>query len=360
MITISLCMIVKNEEKNLGRCLESIRGLVDEIIITDTGSTDRTKEIARSYTGRVYDFPWIDDFSAARNFAFSKAAMDYCMWLDADDVIEPEDHERFLALKRSLSPKTDVVMMRYHTAFDEAGNPAFTYYRERLIRRLAGLRWQGAVHEAITPSGIVLYNETAVTHRKTGPGDPNRNLRIFERLIAEGKSLAPREQFYYARELTYHGRDQEAAEIFHHFLDSRMGWIENNIEACRGLSQCYARMGDPEKAFEALLKSLRFGPPRAEICCDLGQFFFDRSDFATAAFWYEQALLCKRNDASGGFILPDCYGYIPSLQLCVCYHRLGNVEKAVEANERAGAIKPDSEAYLYNKSFFNKYSSDSD
>ena len=73
MITISLCMIVKNEEKVLARCLDSIADLMDEIIIVDTGSSDNTKEIAKKYTDKIYDFTWIDDFSAARNFAFSKA-----------------------------------------------------------------------------------------------------------------------------------------------------------------------------------------------------------------------------------------------------------------------------------------------
>ena len=85
MATVSLCMIVRNEEDVLGRCLESVKDIVDEIIIVDTGSTDRTKEIAGRFTNTVYDFPWIDDFSAARNFSFSKATMDYQMWLDADE-----------------------------------------------------------------------------------------------------------------------------------------------------------------------------------------------------------------------------------------------------------------------------------
>ena len=71
MIEISLCMIVKNEEKILTRCLDSVADLVDEIVIVDTGSTDATKKIAANYTDKIYDFTWVDDFSAARNFAFS-------------------------------------------------------------------------------------------------------------------------------------------------------------------------------------------------------------------------------------------------------------------------------------------------
>ena len=86
MTTISLCMIVRDEEAALGRCLESVKDAVEEIIVVDTGSVDRTKEIAARFTDKVYDFVWVDDFAAARNFAFSKATMEYCMWLDAEDV----------------------------------------------------------------------------------------------------------------------------------------------------------------------------------------------------------------------------------------------------------------------------------
>lgn len=106
MVTISLCMILKNEEKVLSRCLESAADLVDEIIIVDTGSTDRTKEIASAYTSKIYSYPWTDNFSDARNFSFSKATMDYCMWLDADDIIESSE-------KRKISPFEAIIETGY-------------------------------------------------------------------------------------------------------------------------------------------------------------------------------------------------------------------------------------------------------
>ena len=90
MITISLCMIVKNEEKILDRCLSGLADLMDEIIVVDTGSTDRTKEIAAKYTDKIYDFKWINDFSAARNYAFSKATRDYIYSADADEVLDTD------------------------------------------------------------------------------------------------------------------------------------------------------------------------------------------------------------------------------------------------------------------------------
>ena len=111
MSTISLCMIVKDEEKVIERCLNTVVDIVDEIIIVDTGSQDSTKEKVKKYKADIYDFPWKDDFAEARNFAFSKARMDYILWLDADDVLEKEDQEKLKLLKENLNNTVDVISM---------------------------------------------------------------------------------------------------------------------------------------------------------------------------------------------------------------------------------------------------------
>ena len=99
---VSLTMIVKNEQENLPTCLASVEGIFDEIVVVDTGSTDRTKEIAREFGAKVFDFEWIDNFAAARNEALSHATGDYAFWLDADDVVEPEEREKLVALLAGL------------------------------------------------------------------------------------------------------------------------------------------------------------------------------------------------------------------------------------------------------------------
>ena len=232
MPTISLCMIVKNEEIHIARCLESIAELVEEIIVIDTGSTDRTAEIASTYTSNVYSYPWKDDFSDARNYSFSKASMDYCMWMDADDILEETEKEKFLQLKQTLTPDTDIVMMKYNTSFDEAGRPSFSYFRERWIKNSSRYRWIGAIHEVIPPSGRVVYSDIAISHKKMNAKDPDRNLNIYRKMLAEGKLLEPRQQYYFGRELYYHKQYQEAVSILEQFLLSEQGWVENKIEAC--------------------------------------------------------------------------------------------------------------------------------
>ncbi len=357
MCTISLCMIVKNEEDVLGRCLKSVCDLVDEIIIVDTGSTDRTKEIAARYTQHIYDFVWMDDFAAARNHSFSLATKDYCMWLDADDLLLAEDRQKFLVLKQKLLPSADVVMMPYHTGFDENQNVTFSYYRERIVKNHLGMKWVGAVHEAIQTVGKVAYAECAITHRKLHPSDPDRNLRIFEKLIAQSVKLGPREQFYYGRELYYHNRYREALDVFKAFLDEGAGWVENEIEACRHCAYCWYRLDKPNRAITALFQSFLYDLPRAEICCDIGYHFFDRQAYHKAIYWYKQALSCERKDKQGGFVSLDAYGYLPCIQLCVCYSRLHDWEKAIKYNEKAAESKPNAEAVALNRAYLSSQSS---
>ena len=95
-------MIVRDEEINLPRCLESVRGIFDEIVVADTGSTDRTADIARSFGAKVFDFVWVASFAAALNEALAHATGDFAFWLDADDVVEPAEREKLVDLLQRL------------------------------------------------------------------------------------------------------------------------------------------------------------------------------------------------------------------------------------------------------------------
>ncbi|MDR1664896.1 MAG: glycosyltransferase family 2 protein, partial [Clostridiales bacterium] len=188
MATISLCMIVKNEEEVLKRCLDSVYRAVDEVIIVDTGSTDKTKTVARQFTSKVYDFEWVNDFSAARNEAFSKATMDYQMWLDADDVLPPQSMEALLALKEKLTPETDIVTMKYITHFDGDGNPILMSTRERLLRREKNYQWIDPIHECIPLIGAVMYTDIEIHHRKPprAVSASTRNIDIYTAIEVSG------------------------------------------------------------------------------------------------------------------------------------------------------------------------------
>ncbi|WP_279380052.1 glycosyltransferase [Sporosalibacterium faouarense] len=352
-------MIVKNEKDTLGRCLESVKDLVDEIIIVDTGSTDNTKEIANDYTDKVFDFEWIDDFSAARNYSFSKATMDYILWLDADDVILEEDRKKFLELKKTLAPDIDAVYMKYNLGCNKEGKPCLSYYRERLSKRAKNYKWIDPIHEYLAISGKKINTDICITHKKIHPNPPGRNMKIFEKMIKENRKFSPRNLYYYARELFFNGKYNESIEYYEKFLETGRGWIEDNISACFDLSQVYKNIGDSKERLRALFRSFEYDTPRAEVCCEIGYYYKELRRYNKAIFWFDLAMKLEKPKDSWGFIRHDSWDYIPLLELCVCYDKIGNTDKAIKCNELAEKIKPDSRAVQYNKKYFESLKSKS-
>lgn len=356
MITISLCMIVKNEEAVLSRCLDSIQDAVDEIIIVDTGSSDRTKEIAKAYTDHVFEFTWTDDFAAARNYSFSRATKDYCLWLDADDQIQESQKKRLLSWKAQADGTADAVMMKYVTAFDEKGNPAYQYYRERLLKNHSGFSWAGRVHEAIAVHGNVEYLDIAIEHHSQKQTYGTRNLDIYEKMKTEGIAFCARDEFYYARELYYHRRYSEALPLLTHVQNRTDAFVENQVEACRIAAWCSYELHQDNEALKFLLNGLSCRVPDSELCCDIGKHFMDRNRWEQAIFWFTSALHTLPQAESGGFIQPNFYYYIPCIQLTVCFERIGDRTKALEYHKRAGQYKPYGKEYLKNEEYFKNSS----
>ena len=181
-VTLSVCMIVKNEEAVLDACLQDAKRFADELIIADTGSCDRTKEIASTYTRKVYDFAWCDDFASARNFSYSKAGCDYIMWLDADDRIDEANCCKINEWKYHAEGK--LVLAGY----DRPENGGIFVY-PRIVKSSAGFKWQGIIHEHLVPpdgtrllEADVLEADFVIRHNKQSEPDYMRNIHIMEKL----------------------------------------------------------------------------------------------------------------------------------------------------------------------------------
>lgn len=353
MTTISLCMIVKNEEDSLARCLQSVDGVADEIVIVDTGSTDRTKQIAAAFTDRIYDFEWIDDFAAARNFAFAQATQDYLLWLDADDVLEPADREKFLKLKETLDPETDSVMMPYHLGFNSKGEVTSSLRRNRLVKRERQFRWEKPVHELLMVSGKIVQSDVAVTHKKEKK-HTDRNLRIYRKRAEANEAFDARDLYYFANEWRDNGYYAEAIEYYERFLATKQGWSEDNIAACLKMADCHARLNQRPERLRSLLRSFVYERPRAEACCRLGAFFLEDNRLEQAVFWFEAATKFGRPDGIMGMVEYEAWTWLPHLQLCVCYDRLGNIPKAEEHNDIAYGYFPTHPSMMRNKAYFDK------
>lgn len=344
MSSLSLCMIVKNEEGTLGRCLESVAGVFDEIVIADTGSTDATRDVATRFGARVVEFPWVDDFAAARNFSFAQGTSEYLMWLDADDVFSAQDRDRLLALKNTLDPGVDAVSMLYHTAFDAAGNVIGSNRRLRIVRRSKGFTWVGAVHEDLVASETFTFLDTdiVVTHRKpdseTGPS--KRNLLILQKLMADGQPR-PIDVLNYARELEMQKEFAAAVPYYEQFLETGEGDVDVRVFALHKLASCYYMSGRPDKEWECVLRSFDIDVPRPEFSCRVAERFLNRNQFSQAAFWYEVALTSQGAPSPWSIDNLAFQTWLPHKQLGLCYYQLGDYRRSLHHNRQAQSYLPD-------------------
>ena len=333
MIQISACLIVKNEEAVLARCLDSICDLVEEIIIIDTGSTDKTKEIAEKYTDKIYDFTWIDDFSAARNFAFSKAEMEYIYSADADEVLDEKNQKLFLLLKKTLLPEIDIVQMYYKNQL--AYNTTYNFDRElrpKLFKRLRTFQWEDSVHESVRLEPIIYDSEIEICHMPLG----NHAMRDFEviRQAYEKKGyLSAKLWGMYARELFIAGEQQDFIEAFPKFEKRFQNEVLSGQamrETLCVLVQASFCKEDWHKMFTYALKNIALGVPSAEVCCVLGEYYKQRKEYAEARIWYYNAVYeaeCECNIHMGGDI--------PLEQMAYCCEQEGNEEEAEQYRELA-------------------------
>lgn len=291
MVSISLCMIVKNEEAVLKRCLDSVADLMDEIIIVDTGSTDRTKEIAGEYTDKIYDFAWINDFSAARNFAFSKATMEYIYSADADEVLDEENRQQFRVLKENLLPEIEIVQMKYGNQLHFG--TVYNYdeeYRPKLFKRLRQFYWIEPIHETVRTDPVVFDSDIVITHMPTSEHG-SRDLQAFRRQIEAGKGLSGRLREMYARELLLVGEREDllAAEEYFTELCSASELSEEAYMECYSvLAHIAGVKGDTAALLKYAMKAA-LTKGCSEVCLELGFFYEKQGDLDEAGIWFYNA-----------------------------------------------------------------------
>jgi glycosyltransferase involved in cell wall biosynthesis len=196
-MTMSLCMIVKDEESMLGQCLAAVRDWVDEIVVVDTGSTDRTMEIAREHGARVLQTTWTGDFSQARNVSFDAATSDWILYLDADEVLADEDGPRLRELAGRTWREAFYLIETNHTGDMEDGT-AVTHNAMRVFRNRPEYRFEGRIHEQIahTLPGFLVerFEVTGVRIEHYGylgavrdaKEKSRRNIDLLEAQIADG------------------------------------------------------------------------------------------------------------------------------------------------------------------------------
>ncbi len=326
MATISLCMIVKNEELVLRRCLDCIKDLMDEIIIVDTGSTDGTKKIAYEYTDKVYNYEWRDDFAAARNYSFSKATMDYIYVADADEIIDEENQKRFRCLKEALLPEIEIVQMKYCNQLEYGSVYNFdSEYRGKLYKRLRTFQWIDPLHETVNLEPIVFDSDIEIIHKPLEKHD-RRDFANFEKLVNRGEVLSKKLLIMYAKELMIAGTEQDfdkAVPLFQRALQEERSTEEYKAADCV-LAKAAELSGDTEAFFTACLKEVADNPP-AEICTMLGEYYRNRENYQEAVLWYYNAIHEQECALNINYAV-----MLPVNGIIECYEKLGNHEMALQ------------------------------
>ncbi|MCR4925054.1 MAG: glycosyltransferase family 2 protein, partial [Clostridiales bacterium] len=288
MATISVCMIVKNEENCLAQCLDSLKTIADEIIIVDTGSTDRTKEIAKEYTDKIFDFEWVDDFSKARNFAFSKASMDYVYTADADEKLDEENIRRFENLKKALIDDVEVVNMTYVNRMEV--NTVYNFEKElrpKLYKRIRTLTWVDPIHETIRLEPIVFTSDIEIQHIAHGDHS-QRDFKTLKKAFERDGLLSKKLVDMYAKELFICGDEEnfkESREAFEWAKDCYCEDEDMLEKIFCVLARIYRIEGRTEEFMTCCLK-VNSSCPTAEICVELGNHFFEKKQYDEALNWY--------------------------------------------------------------------------
>ncbi len=336
MVTISLCMIVKNEESCIGKCLDSLRGIVDEMIVVDTGSTDRTKEIAKEKGAAVYDFKWTDDFSEARNYAFSLAKGDYIYSADADEEIDEDNRQRFLSLKIDIDElNVDIVQMYYCNQLSY--RTVYNFDRElrpKLFKRVRHFVWADPIHEQVVLDPVVCNSDIEIIH-KPRENHSGRDLEYFRIAINDGRPISRRLHGLYARELFIAGTDDDfrkAKAFFEESILDNNRILDEIKEASCVLAHVAVLENDPEALLKYTLKDA-ITEMSSEMCYELGDYYFSKKDYDEAIVWYFNAayecssiLDIKKNME------------LPRLALAKCYRAIGNEDQAKDYEREATEI----------------------
>ncbi|MBW2980179.1 glycosyltransferase [Candidatus Woesearchaeota archaeon] len=309
MVTLAACIIVKNEENNIEKCLNSIRDFVDEIIVVDTGSDDKTKEIAKRLGAKVFDFKWTNDFSAARNFALKQTSCDWVFQLDADETLAEG------AKIRELTKRDDIcgAFIQIHNKFEKE-TKNFFHTNLRLFRNTKEIFYEGKLHENVINSlkslnKKIINTDIKIIHYGYLKKDETKHERNTA-LLKEELEQNPEKThlyFYLGRDYFVYRNYQEAIKHFNKFLEAQKAVNFLTIASYLHLGLSYMKEQNPLKSKEYLLKAVKIKPNYIDALLWLGEVFFDEKNYKEAAKWYKlylssQKQLKEKNDPSFLFL----------------------------------------------------------
>lgn len=364
MPKIVLTMITKNEEATIRQCLQSIAPHVDQVIVVDTGSSDKTVEIVREFTGDVHHFEWIGDFSAARQYALDLVPedADWIIWADADDVVMNAQDLHMLA--ETAPADCDGIVFPYDYAHDrETGECVTELSRERLLRGpKTRWKWRGIVHEVIAPADgtqprfVISDAVRYVHHRPADKDTTGRNLELIEKYIedCDRDAVTPEARMvvYLGSELMAVGRWAEAINAFNRYM-LISEWEEEKYQANHKLADCYRKLERYEEAIITELKGFQIRDDWADGYYGLAECYYHLKDWDRVLRWLE------RGDLLGPpktllITHPLDYSFLPKVFRSIALFNKGDTKKALEVCKEALAIVPHDMQLQSNKKVFEQ------
>ncbi len=323
-MSLSLCMITKNEEKFLEACLNSVKDLVEEIIIVDTGSNDRTKEIARKFTSKVFDFKWCDDFSTARNESLSKATNEWILVLDADEFLERNDCDQIKTLLSNV-PATvggfsliqrnytnDSSAENWVSSLNDNHNKIANGWVPNPILRLfrKGVVYNGVVHETVTDSvskigqigvsKLIIHhlghlNKEVLEHKQDFYGE------LLLRKAEQQQSYGP----YF--ELAIHHSSKNNLSLAMNYIKKSISLKDNFYKSWFVLGNLYTIKKDFVEAKNALKKSLELNSKNPSSYLVLGKIYLISKDYLMAEDCFIKTIMLNPKNAEAHFNLGLCF-----------------------------------------------------
>lgn len=327
MITISACVIVKNEAKNIGRWLACMRRLADEIIVVDTGSTDATIALAKGGGAKVFSFAWCDDFSAAKNYALEQAHGEWILFPDADEFFTEESIPcvRPCIEKYHMNHKVAGFYCRMVDYDDAAGKCGGENGQVRIFRNLRTLRYGGRIHEAILvpPSKRVQFAPELVLYH-TGYAGPlsaekaKRNLRILQQEAAEAGGEQPDRLIYFMD--CYHSMEayEQAAAYGYRVIEAEQHQIGMEGHEYTVLVNSLMQLHRPASEIENVLeKGMEKYPELPGLAAMRGLLYWDRQDYIGAEKYLRRSAELKERPQKDHFVLytDNTIGLMPYVYL---------------------------------------------
>lgn len=348
---LSLCMIVKNEEKVLERCLKSIHHLIDEIIIVDTGSTDKTKEIAKMYTDYIYDFQWTNNFSDARNYAQMKATGEWILVLDADEYVDQDNFVEAIQELRSFPSTVDSLYCTIYNFVGVYGEEVIQHHNMRFYRNIPSLHYIRAIHEQLVKedgelivlnSKLMIYHTGYMAETVREKKKSERNSLLLNKELKKSVQN-PFDYFNQGNEFYSLGKLEEALNAYvnaYKLKDNiNYDWVPYNTVQIVDL---LVRLRRYQDALNVIRDAEKYWESAADFVYNKGIVYYWQHRYEDAKEVFLD-LLNRKNKYFFSIKSPDYRDYYPHIYLGLIYEKEQNKNKA---------ILHYSEALNYNRSSF--------